>query len=103
MCACDLINTAVVVNKRSSAATGSCGRCYEVACRPDHIKDGYENKLDRTKSCKGGSIKVMITDTCPCWYPSNSWSNKRWCCNDVYHLDLSKWAYETIRPAWEMV
>lgn len=45
----------------------------------------------------------MITDTCPCVYPDNYASNKRWCCGDMYHLDLSVWAYEKVRvdtPQW---
>jgi hypothetical protein len=39
---------------------------------------------------------VMITDTCPCYYPDNYASNKRWCCGDMYHLDLSVWAFEKV-------
>jgi hypothetical protein len=38
----------------------------------------------------------MITDQCPCHYPDNYASNKRWCCGDIYHLDLSVWAYERV-------
>ncbi|KAF6262467.1 RlpA-like double-psi beta-barrel-protein domain-containing protein-containing protein [Scenedesmus sp. NREL 46B-D3] len=60
---------------------GSCGRCYEVACRP-------------TQGQK--SVIVTVTDTCPCHYPSNAYSNKRWCCGDEYHMDLSKYAYEKV-------
>lgn len=58
---------------------GSCGRCYEVACRPAHIRDGYGNDMDRTGTCKGtNTVTVRITDTCPCYYPSNQYSNTRW-------------------------
>lgn len=28
--------------------------------------------------------------------PANYYSNKRWCCGDMYHLDLSVWAYEKL-------
>ncbi|KAF6262470.1 RlpA-like double-psi beta-barrel-protein domain-containing protein-containing protein [Scenedesmus sp. NREL 46B-D3] len=76
---------------------GSCGRCYEVACRPTQVRDGYGGTLDRTHSCQGQkSVIVTVTDTCPCHYPSNAYSNKRWCCGDQYHMDLSKYAYEKI-------
>lgn len=34
---------------------------------------------------------------CPCNYPDNYASNKRWCCGDTYHLDMSVWAYEKVR------
>lgn len=58
---------------------GSCGRCYEVACRPTKVSDGYGGTLDRTGSCQGQkSVIVTVTDTCPCYYPSNAYSNKRW-------------------------
>eukprot|EP00879_Flechtneria_rotunda_P026763 GHRR01028587.1.p1 GENE.GHRR01028587.1~~GHRR01028587.1.p1 ORF type:complete len:127 (+),score=27.10 GHRR01028587.1:317-697(+) len=48
---------------------GSCGRCYEVACRRTHLKDGYGNDLDRTGACidESRSVIITITDTCPCW------------------------------------
>jgi hypothetical protein len=31
-------------------------------------------------------------------YPNNYYSNKRWCCGDMDHLDISKWAFEKVRP-----
>lgn len=40
--------------------------------------------------------QVKITDTCPCNYPGNAASNKRWCCGDFPHLDLSQWALDKI-------
>ncbi len=39
---------------------------------------------------------LQITDTCPCNYPSNAYSNRRWCCGDMYHLDMSTWAFEKV-------
>ena len=50
--------------------------------------DGYGQFLDRKSSCYNdhASVVVMITDQCPCYYPSNAASNKRWCCGDMYHL-----------------
>jgi hypothetical protein len=56
----------------------------------------------RTNMCydESASIVVMVTDTCPCTYPTNYSSNKRWCCGDMYHLDLSIWAYEKVSNAF---
>lgn len=45
-----------------AGATGSCGRCYEVACRPSRVSDGYGNSMDRSDTCNGGgSVVVMVT------------------------------------------
>ena len=62
------------------------------------FKDGYGAWLDRSNVCfdEQASVVVMITDTCPCHYPGNAYSNKRWCCGDMYHLDMSLWAYEKL-------
>lgn len=44
---------------------GSCGRCYEVACRSTHVRDGYGNTLDRTNSCQGQkSVIVTVCYAC---------------------------------------
>ncbi len=32
----------------------------------------------------------------PGTYPANQYSNKRWCCNDQTHFDVSVWAFEKI-------
>jgi hypothetical protein len=60
--------------------------------------DGYGQWLDRNNVCYNdySSLVIMVTDTCPCVYPDNYASNKRWCCGDMYHLDLSVWAYEKV-------
>ncbi|PNW71998.1 hypothetical protein CHLRE_16g686700v5 [Chlamydomonas reinhardtii] len=77
---------------------GSCGRCYEVACREARFSDGYGNAIDRSGgTCsRGGSVIVTITDACPCYYPANEYSNKRWCCGDMDHLDMSYQAFSKI-------
>jgi hypothetical protein len=31
-----------------------------------------------------------------CHYPGNYASNKRWCCGDMYHMDISLWAFEKL-------
>lgn len=84
----------------------SCGQCFEAKCDPRWIKDSYGGVFDRTTSCidSSSSIIVRITDVCPCTYPPNFYSNKRWCCNDVEHLDMSIWAFEKIAPpAWGVI
>eukprot|EP01024_Parvocaulis_polyphysoides_P039463 TRINITY_DN35687_c0_g1_i4.p3 TRINITY_DN35687_c0_g1~~TRINITY_DN35687_c0_g1_i4.p3 ORF type:complete len:198 (+),score=25.99 TRINITY_DN35687_c0_g1_i4:109-702(+) len=77
---------------------GSCGRCYEVFCHPTWFSDGYGASIDRTKVCRDedASVVVTVTDTCPCIYATNAYSNRRWCCGDMNHLDLSVWAFEKL-------
>eukprot|EP01023_Acetabularia_acetabulum_P019138 TRINITY_DN196_c1_g1_i1.p2 TRINITY_DN196_c1_g1~~TRINITY_DN196_c1_g1_i1.p2 ORF type:complete len:198 (-),score=35.25 TRINITY_DN196_c1_g1_i1:307-900(-) len=77
---------------------GSCGRCYEVFCHPSILSDNYGAQLDRTEVCRNTkqSVVVTIVDTCPCIYAQNYYSNKRWCCGDMKHFDLSVWAFEKL-------
>eukprot|EP00198_Chlamydomonas_reinhardtii_P012309 XP_001701646.1 predicted protein [Chlamydomonas reinhardtii] len=78
----------------------SCGLCYELACDSTWTSDGYGQWLDRTASCfdTGASVGrvVRIVDVCPCSYPSNAYNNKRWCCGDRDHFDVSVWAFEKL-------
>jgi hypothetical protein len=59
-----------------------------VQCVDSDVRDGYGSNMNRRGSCydTGKSVKVTITDTCPCYYPSNQYSNKRWCCGDARHM-----------------
>eukprot|EP01023_Acetabularia_acetabulum_P025053 TRINITY_DN2403_c0_g1_i1.p2 TRINITY_DN2403_c0_g1~~TRINITY_DN2403_c0_g1_i1.p2 ORF type:complete len:392 (-),score=82.38 TRINITY_DN2403_c0_g1_i1:2119-3294(-) len=77
---------------------GSCGRCYEIQCNPTYFTDGYGATIDRSNVCRdsSSSVVVTVTDTCPCNYATNFYSNKRWCCGDMNHFDLSIWAYEKL-------
>ena len=54
--------------------------------------------MRRTSACKSedASVVVTITDACPCVYPGNAYGNKRWCCGDMDHFDMSIWAFEKI-------
>ncbi|KAG2454946.1 hypothetical protein HYH02_000774 [Chlamydomonas schloesseri] len=76
----------------------SCGTCYEVKCDPSTFTDGYGQALDRTQACydADASLVFRVTDTCPCVYPENAYSNKRWCCGDMPHFDLSIWGFERL-------
>eukprot|EP01024_Parvocaulis_polyphysoides_P062324 TRINITY_DN7089_c0_g3_i2.p1 TRINITY_DN7089_c0_g3~~TRINITY_DN7089_c0_g3_i2.p1 ORF type:complete len:425 (+),score=67.85 TRINITY_DN7089_c0_g3_i2:156-1430(+) len=78
--------------------SGSCGICYEVKCNPMTFHDGYGAQLDRSFQCHNPeeSTVVTIVDTCPCQYANNAYSNKRWCCGDMDHFDLSVWAFEKL-------
>ena len=40
---------------------------------------------------------VTVTDACPCQH-ENEYSNRRWCCGDAEHLDLSVFAFEKLAP-----
>ncbi|GMH41567.1 hypothetical protein BSKO_09477 [Bryopsis sp. KO-2023] len=75
----------------------SCGRCYEIKCRPMEFYDNYGNHLDRNTACHDPNkiITVTITDVCPCFdpLPWNYANNKRWCCGDMEHFDLSWHAF----------
>lgn len=92
-------DAAAVVDISQSYA-GSCGMCVEVQCQLATITDGYGKEIDRTspETCRNlnSTVVVRITDTCPCQYSENAYSNKRWCCNDLAHLDLSIWAFEKL-------
>ncbi len=46
--------------------------------------DGYGQVMNRKTACRNtaASIVIMVTDTCPCNYPANAYSNKRWCVRD---------------------
>jgi hypothetical protein len=44
------------------------------------VTDGYGQTIDRSSVCydTSASVVVRVTDTCPCRYPNNAYSNKRW-------------------------
>jgi len=77
--------------------TDKCGQCYEVLC-----VDGQTRGLDWSDLGPWGgcvepgrkSVTVKISDSCPCHHPNAG--NKRWCCGDVVHLDLSYIAFDAI-------
>ncbi|KAL6752822.1 RlpA-like double-psi beta-barrel-protein domain-containing protein-containing protein [Haematococcus lacustris] len=74
---------------------GSCGRCYKIRCKPMTVRDNYGQQIDRNHECYNQDpVTVVITDNCPCHYPNNAYSNKRWCCGDMDHFDLGIWAFK---------
>ncbi len=74
-------------------ALAHCRRCYEVKCNPEEFSDNYGEKLDRRDACldKDASLVIKITDTCPCKYAANAFSNKRWCVDRSAALFLLLW------------
>ncbi|KAG1667547.1 hypothetical protein FOA52_014627 [Chlamydomonas sp. UWO 241] len=76
----------------------SCGKCFEVQCEATTTSDGYGESMDRREACRdtSASVIVRVVDTCPCVYPPNAWSNRRWCCGERDHMDLSVWAFEKL-------
>lgn len=77
---------------------GSCGRCYEVSCDGTSFRDGYGAHINRNSVCHDGAASVVVrtVDTCQCSYGNNYYSNKRWCCGDMDHLDLSVHTFEKL-------
>ncbi|KAJ9508507.1 hypothetical protein QJQ45_012048 [Haematococcus lacustris] len=76
----------------------SCGMCIEIRCQNAVFKDGYGQTMDRNRACKdpSKSIYLTIADACPCNYPNNHHSNKRWCCGDDssrQHIDITQSAF----------
>ena len=73
---------------------GSCGRCFELKCRPAEINaaDGSVKNLNQTDSCfdQDKSIIIQIVDTCPCS------DNKAWCCGDTPHFDLGQHTFKKV-------
>lgn len=78
--------------------SGSCGRCYEVACRPAIFRDGLGEKVKRKSACYDPSWSVVVrtTDACPCNHLGKGFDYQRWCCSDNGHLALSIWAFEKL-------
>ncbi|KAG1668660.1 hypothetical protein FOA52_001267 [Chlamydomonas sp. UWO 241] len=82
------------INDGNPLFSGSCGKCFEVKCEPMNFKDNYGQELGRKGACSStSSINVAITDNCPCHKPGNEYSNQRWCCGDMDHLDVGIWAF----------
>ena len=90
------------ISDASPEFPASCGRCYEVKCRNTVLTDGYGESIDRSSVCfdESKTVVVRTVDNCPCQYPSNEFSNKRWCCGDAgagsAHMDLSIWSFEKL-------
>ena len=77
--------------------TEKCGQCYEVMCVDGRTRGHDWSDLGPWAGCQEAgkkSVTVMISDSCPCHHPNQG--NKRWCCGDATHLDLSYAAFDQI-------
>jgi uncharacterized surface protein with fasciclin (FAS1) repeats len=61
-----------------------CGHCFEIQCDPNGRSYCRNDRLN-------ASIIVRVTDRCPCHHENPS--NKRWCCGDQPHFDVSHEAF----------
>lgn len=77
--------------------TDKCGQCFEVMCVDGATRGKDWSELGPWAGCHSAgkkSVTVKISDSCPCHHPNSS--NKRWCCGDRTHLDLSYAAFDQI-------
>ena len=77
--------------------TDKCGQCYEVMCVDGATRGKDWSDLGPWGGCSEPgkkTVTVMISDSCPCHHPNSG--NKRWCCGDRTHLDLSYAAFDQI-------
>ena len=77
--------------------TEECGKCIEVVCVNGPTRGFEWSELGKWAGCQEPAVKsvvVKITDSCPCNHPNEG--NKRWCCGDREHLDLSYAAFDQI-------
>ena len=83
----------VVVKVRRSAA-----REYTTQCGGAHLGQVKSCSSDSAASCALPRARAQnaaqITDSCPCFHPNTG--NRRWCCGDALHLDLSYLAFDAI-------
>jgi len=77
--------------------TNKCGTCYEVMCVDGGTRGKEEQSEFPDSACHESGVRsvvVKITDSCPCHHPNSG--NKKWCCGDVIHFDLSYAAFDAI-------
>ena len=93
----DFIAAAQTMGGYDWGLTGDCGKCYEVLCVPGRTRGLPNSVLGPWEGCLDPgrrSVVVMISDSCPCHHPNVG--NKRWCCGDERHMDLSYSAFDAI-------
>ena len=73
---------------------GQCGVCYDISCVAGPTRGLPDAEFPDSGCVSNHTISVMITDSCPCDHPNKS--NKKWCCGDMTHLDLSHRAFSSI-------
>ena len=53
--------------------------------------------VDRRNACydENKNVVVKIIDSCPCVH-ANYYSNQRWCCGDMEHIDISEDVFKMV-------
>lgn len=74
--------------------TDECGTCYAVSCIDGPTRGLPGSEFTDSGCISNKSITVMITDSCPCDHANPN--NKKWCCGDTTHMDLSYMAFGMI-------
>ena len=74
--------------------TDQCGTCYAITCVAGPTRGLPASKLPDAGCISDKPVTVMITDSCPCDHANPD--NKKWCCGDTTHLDLSHTAFGMI-------
>lgn len=82
------------INTPGLSNTGQCGVCYDVTCVDGPTRGAPGAEFPDSGCVSNQTISVMITDSCPCEHANKS--NKKWCCGDMTHLDLSYKAFGLI-------
>jgi hypothetical protein len=75
------------INTKGMELTTKIGACYKVKCTTGKKRGKGDSEHGWHYPCKTEEpIEVIITDSCPC---AKNEDNKRNCCADHIHLDLS--------------
>ncbi|KAL0025510.1 hypothetical protein WJX77_007686 [Trebouxia sp. C0004] len=82
------------INTPGLSNTGQCGVCYDMTCVDGPTRGAPGAEFPDSGCVSNQTISVMITDSCPCAHANKS--NKKWCCGDMTHLDLSYKAFGLI-------
>lgn len=61
-----------------------------------HIVDRHSRSMDKGYSHPTQASALLLLTVCAGTYAPNEYSNKRWCCGDMDHFDVSVWAFEKL-------
>jgi hypothetical protein len=64
----------------TAASPAAHRRCYAIRCKNASFKDGHGREVNRQGACYNEvrTVKVQITDDCPCAYKGNPLANQQW-------------------------
>jgi hypothetical protein len=58
--------------------------------------DRCSRSNDEVFSHPAQAATLLLLTVCAGTYAPNEYSNKRWCCGDMDHFDVSVWAFEKL-------